>query len=410
MLTRFVDFLYAVPMWEALFFLVLTLITVYRKRLSSNDIYRQQKKSHQKNQASQFASIDLEQSRIFLKKYNKLLQNMVFSPYRPEYRPISTNAGCNNKSLFKRLSTEMLVHVMGYLETHEIVLTSISSTDMRETFTSDLLWEQLWISTYGEHWQHDAIVELRKGRDIFWDPAENFGPPQTGWFHFYLTFEACWLDWILAGYCTDERCIVAIGGSIYDVTSFLLDHPGSPETLTEGAGCDASDAFEEIGHSIFAEGLKRRICIWDPQGQYKIKNKRAGGLYTQDEGLRLGNLRCPPPSRLRHQLKSVQKSIANLAMEALLPHQSAKVKRVAAQAAQRIALSRVIEESPPLFGPPRHPVRGMRGYYPCSPGDHVGHAKSYYDPLAGEWNVWWSCCGMAQPFLLDQFQPGTVSR
>ncbi|KAJ3313594.1 hypothetical protein HDV04_001811 [Boothiomyces sp. JEL0838] len=39
---------------------------------------------------------------------------------------------------------------------------------------------------------------------------------------------------------------MTIHGKVYDVTKFLDDHPGGEEVLTELAGRDATDAFEEI--------------------------------------------------------------------------------------------------------------------------------------------------------------------
>lgn len=403
---RFLNFLYEVPLWESLIFLILTVITVYRKRLSSNDIYRQQASRQQLFRLP--PSLDLDRSRVLLSKYNRMLQNMIFSQNKADLGSSSKDAEDKAASCsLNRLSSDLLVHLLGYLETHEIVSVSLTSVEMRRSFTSDMLWEQLWRSTYADHWRHESIAAIRRAREIYWDPIDNFGPPQTGWFHFYLTFEVCWLDWILAGFSTEERCLVAIGGAIFDVTSFLFDHPGSPETMTEGSGCDATEIFDEIGHSIFAEGLKRRLCLWEPHGQHLLKPRRPGGVFTLDEGLRAPNLRVPRQVRLRSLMKSMQKSIANIAMETLLPQPTDNVKR-AALAAQRIALRRPSEESPPLFGPLRPAVKGLGGYLPCPRLEHLGHAKACYDPLAGEWSIWWSCCGQVQPFLMDYNKLGVV--
>lgn len=48
---------------------------------------------------------------------------------------------------------------------------------------------------------------------------------------------------------TVTDCWIAIHGRIYDVTSFLEDHPGGDDVLLDCAGMDATDAFENIGHS-----------------------------------------------------------------------------------------------------------------------------------------------------------------
>jgi cytochrome-b5 reductase len=36
---------------------------------------------------------------------------------------------------------------------------------------------------------------------------------------------------------------------VYDVTKYLEDHPGGAAVLIEVAGTDATQAFEDIGHS-----------------------------------------------------------------------------------------------------------------------------------------------------------------
>lgn len=36
---------------------------------------------------------------------------------------------------------------------------------------------------------------------------------------------------------------------VYDVTKYLDDHPGGKDVLLEAAGTDATEAFEDVGHS-----------------------------------------------------------------------------------------------------------------------------------------------------------------
>ncbi|KAJ1401809.1 hypothetical protein B484DRAFT_338871, partial [Ochromonadaceae sp. CCMP2298] len=71
------------------------------------------------------------------------------------------------------------------------------------------------------------------------------------------------MDWLLAGSCTPSRCLLGFHNDrIVDVTAFISTHPGSPETLTEGAGCDATDTFTEIGHSSNASKLLNDLVVW----------------------------------------------------------------------------------------------------------------------------------------------------
>jgi hypothetical protein len=46
-----------------------------------------------------------------------------------------------------------------------------------------------------------------------------------------------------------ERCILVVKGKEYDVTGFLDSHPGGRDTLLEYSGQDATEAFEDAGHS-----------------------------------------------------------------------------------------------------------------------------------------------------------------
>lgn len=43
-----------------------------------------------------------------------------------------------------------------------------------------------------------------------------------------------------------------LGGQVFDVTNFLLEHPGGEEVILENAGRDATLAFRGVGHSALA--------------------------------------------------------------------------------------------------------------------------------------------------------------
>lgn len=56
---------------------------------------------------------------------------------------------------------------------------------------------------------------------------------------------------------------LVIHGRVYDVTSFLNEHPGGEEVLFEQAGTDASESFEDVGHSIDAREMLKQYYIGD---------------------------------------------------------------------------------------------------------------------------------------------------
>ncbi|CAK7314623.1 Cytochrome b5 type B [Vulpes lagopus] len=56
---------------------------------------------------------------------------------------------------------------------------------------------------------------------------------------------------------------LVIHGRVYDVTDFLKEHPGGEEVLLEQAGADASESFEDVGHSSDAREMLKRYYIGD---------------------------------------------------------------------------------------------------------------------------------------------------
>ncbi|XP_053401986.1 cytochrome b5-like [Mercenaria mercenaria] len=56
---------------------------------------------------------------------------------------------------------------------------------------------------------------------------------------------------------------LVIYDKVYDVTKFLEEHPGGEEVLLEQAGGDATDAFEDVGHSTDARELMKDYLIGD---------------------------------------------------------------------------------------------------------------------------------------------------
>jgi len=54
---------------------------------------------------------------------------------------------------------------------------------------------------------------------------------------------------------------LVIHNNVYDVTEFLNEHPGGEEVLLEQAGKEASEAFEDVGHSSDARELMKKYQI-----------------------------------------------------------------------------------------------------------------------------------------------------
>ena len=54
---------------------------------------------------------------------------------------------------------------------------------------------------------------------------------------------------------------IVIHNKVYDVTTWLDDHPGGDEILMENSGTDATEPWEDIGHSTEARGRMKTYLI-----------------------------------------------------------------------------------------------------------------------------------------------------
>ncbi|KAI5608509.1 cytochrome b5 type B [Silurus asotus] len=52
-----------------------------------------------------------------------------------------------------------------------------------------------------------------------------------------------------------------IHDKVYDITCFLEEHPGGEEVLLEQAGSDATESFEDVGHSTDAREMLEQYYI-----------------------------------------------------------------------------------------------------------------------------------------------------
>eukprot|EP00873_Tetraselmis_striata_P018376 jgi/Tetstr1/438640/TSEL_027191.t1 len=80
----------------------------------------------------------------------------------------------------------------------------------------------------------------------------------------------------------EEDCWLVIHGKVYDVTEMLDEHPGGGDILVSASGRDATDDFEDVGHSTSAREWLQKYYIGeyaggDPSAEKKAaKNGQAG--------------------------------------------------------------------------------------------------------------------------------------
>ncbi|KAJ2490156.1 Cytochrome b5 type B (outer mitochondrial membrane) [Coemansia sp. RSA 2050] len=86
---------------------------------------------------------------------------------------------------------------------------------------------------------------------------------------------------------TREDIWIVVHGKVYDVTKFLDKHPGGEEVILEHAGIDATEAFEDIGHSDDARELLKDCFIGDLQVEYYLSCMlpEFPGLYSADANM-----------------------------------------------------------------------------------------------------------------------------
>ncbi|XP_014013047.1 cytochrome b5 [Salmo salar] len=65
---------------------------------------------------------------------------------------------------------------------------------------------------------------------------------------------------------------IILNHKVYDITTFLEEHPGGEEVLREQAGGDATESFEDVGHSSDAREMAANMVIGElhPDDRLKI--------------------------------------------------------------------------------------------------------------------------------------------
>jgi len=79
---------------------------------------------------------------------------------------------------------------------------------------------------------------------------------------------------------------IVIHDQVYDVTKFLEEHPGGEEVLLEQAGKDATEHFEDVGHSTDARTMMKDFLIGELKHEDKSNSKESAkkwGAYEEEK-------------------------------------------------------------------------------------------------------------------------------
>ena len=66
---------------------------------------------------------------------------------------------------------------------------------------------------------------------------------------------------------------------VYDVTEYSIDHPGGDEIMRDNSGTDATEEFNEIGHSASAmeELVSHRVGVLHDDDTEELNSKSSSG-------------------------------------------------------------------------------------------------------------------------------------
>ncbi|KAG6830500.1 hypothetical protein H0H92_000341 [Tricholoma furcatifolium] len=86
----------------------------------------------------------------------------------------------------------------------------------------------------------------------------------------------------LRAHKTKESFYILIHGKVYDVTKFIDEHPGGDEVILAEGGQDATEAFEDVGHSDEARALLPDMLVGDFEGgDVKLKSGAAAAQQSR---------------------------------------------------------------------------------------------------------------------------------
>ncbi|KAJ8249226.1 hypothetical protein GJAV_G00232540 [Gymnothorax javanicus] len=78
-----------------------------------------------------------------------------------------------------------------------------------------------------------------------------------------------------------------IHDKVYDIASFLGEHPGGEDVLLEQAGLDATESFEDVGHSMDAREMLQQyfigevdLCDRNEENNKEIFDTTSGESYS----------------------------------------------------------------------------------------------------------------------------------
>lgn len=191
----------------------------------------------------------------------------------------------------------------------------------------------------------------------------------------YFRFRLTWINWALAGNNTNKCCLVGIYNSIFDITKFLEFHPGSHETLLIHSGCDATDFFEDVGHSRSAREVGVDMCVVHMGYDDDTEHEFIHGRNVNDNDGSINHSNTSKTSEARRLLPMIRSKIKR------------KKKREQTLSSVRRDLERELHEEKRKAR--RWKNSQMKLTKHGTNPEILGHVNVYYDALVTQSWKWW---------------------
>ncbi|KAF4494069.1 cytochrome b5 [Fusarium agapanthi] len=88
----------------------------------------------------------------------------------------------------------------------------------------------------------------------------------------------------VAEHNTSSDIYMVVHDKVYDCTKFLDEHPGGEEVMLDVAGQDATEAFEDVGHSDEAREVLDGLLPGDEGPKRQIANSNQGSGKSDPAG------------------------------------------------------------------------------------------------------------------------------
>lgn len=250
---------------------LLSLITIFRREMSCNSVY-----------------LAIDEKPELIQKSDVNPKERGISKVDEESRSVNSNQHLSNPCIHNlehhslhTLPQEIQIKCMTYLHPKDILTLSCVDSQLNNLIYKEIDDRSMSSTIWSALFQRDfvrVLTECQYGQDAVKRsmyhgtlccprPVLSQILPKTSKFKsisnrncltmkdFYFTFGQTWQSYILAGR-TQNPTLVGIHGHIFDMTSFLESHPGSPETIImQGGGKDATQIFESLGHSTAARSI-----------------------------------------------------------------------------------------------------------------------------------------------------------